>query len=308
MGTHTIFVSFVWEWSMRSQPSRGLHAAFMLRSRLSLVDESGQARDPQGAGPVLAEATWRMHSWGSQKDLSEGLELGPRAFSPSLPGGSKNLKCVDIALALRLQGISILNYIDDWLILVESEQLAVRHRGVVLAHMQMLGLRLNTKKSVLSPVQRTTFLCVVWDSVTMRATLWPVRVAAILTAIKELKLGQSRTVKQLERLLGLLAAASNEIPFGLLYMRPVQWWLRTRGFSPRGNPLRIIKITRRCLHALVIWRKHWFLTQGPVLGALYHRVTISTDASLTGWGAVMEGHSVQGLWRSHQLSCHINCL
>ncbi len=54
-----------------------------------------------------------------------------------------------------LQGIRILNYIDDWLILAHSEQMAVRHRDVVLAQMKELGLRLNAKKSVLSPLQRT---------------------------------------------------------------------------------------------------------------------------------------------------------
>ncbi len=43
-------------------------------------------------------------------------------------------------------GHSILNYIEDWLILAQSEQLAVRHQDVVLAHMKDLGLRLNTKK------------------------------------------------------------------------------------------------------------------------------------------------------------------
>ena len=53
---------------------------------------------------------------------------------------------------LRLRGIRILNYINDWLILAQSEQMAVRHRDVVLAHMGELGLRLNAKKSVLSPV------------------------------------------------------------------------------------------------------------------------------------------------------------
>ncbi len=54
-----------------------------------------------------------------------------------------------------------------------------------------------------------------------------------------------------------MAAASNVIPFGLLYMRPLQWWLKTKGFSLRGNPLRTIKVTRRCLRALDMWRKPW---------------------------------------------------
>ncbi len=58
---------------------------------------------------------------------------------------------MDAALApLRLQGIRILNYIDDWLVLAQSERVAAQHRDVVLAHLKVLVLRLNAKKSVLS--------------------------------------------------------------------------------------------------------------------------------------------------------------
>ncbi|CAM4654716.1 unnamed protein product [Leuciscus chuanchicus] len=231
--------------------------------------------------------------------LPFGLALSPRTFT----------KCVDAALApLRLQGIRIFNYIDDWLILAQSHQEAIRHRDVVLAHMKELGLRLNAKKSVLSPLQRTTFLGVVWDSVSMQARLSPPCVDSILAAVKSVKLGQLLTVKQFQRLLGLMAAASNGIPFGLLHMRPLQWWLRTRGFSPRGNPFRTIKVTRRCLRALVMWKKPWFLSQGPVLGAPCRRKLLTTDASLTGWGAILEGRSSQGLWEDHHRSWHINHL
>ncbi len=77
------------------------------------------------------------------------------------------------------------------------------------------------------------------------------------------------TVKQFQRLLGPMAAASNVIPFGLLYMRPLQWWLRTKGFSLRGNPFRMIKVTRQCFR---------------------------------------ERHSCQGLWKDQHLSWHFNRL
>ncbi len=156
--------------------------------------------------------------------LPFGLALSPRTFT----------KCVDAALApLRLQGIRILNYIDDWLILAQSEQLAIQHRDLVLAHIKELGLRLNAKKNVLSPVQRTTYLGVVWDSTPMQACMSPARLESILTSVKRVREGWSLTVKQFQRLLGLMAAASNVIPLGLLYMRPLQWWLKTKGFSPR---------------------------------------------------------------------------
>ncbi len=51
--------------------------------------------------------------------------------------------------------------------------------------------------------------------------------------------GERRPVTQCQAvsgLLGLMAAASNVVTFALLYMRPLQWWLKTKGFSLRGNP------------------------------------------------------------------------
>ncbi|KAI2652644.1 ORF V: Enzymatic polyprotein [Labeo rohita] len=100
--------------------------------------------------------------------------------------------------------------------------------------------------------------------------------------------GRSLTVKQFQQLLGLMAAASNVIPYSLQQMRPLQWWLKIKGFSPRG--------------------KSRNLNQGPVLGVPCRHVTLTKDASLTSWGAVMSGRPAQGLWSYHHLSWHINCL
>ncbi len=83
------------------------------------------------------------------KVLPFGLALAPRTFT----------KCMDAALApLRFQGIRVLNYLDDWLILAHSRELVIRHRDIVLRHINSLGLRMNAKKSVLFPSQRTVFL------------------------------------------------------------------------------------------------------------------------------------------------------
>ncbi|KAL0203138.1 hypothetical protein M9458_001156, partial [Cirrhinus mrigala] len=183
--------------------------------------------------------------------LPFGLALSPRTFT----------KCVDAALApLRLQGVRILNYIDDWLILAQSEMVAVRHRDVVLAHMKALGLRLNAKEKCAFSITE--------DHLSGRGVGFDHDAGTFVSCSdRRVKEGRSLTVKQFQQLLGLMAAASNVIPFGLLYMRPLQ-----------GNPLRMIKVTRRCLRALDMWRKPWFLSQGPVLGAPCRRVTLATDA------------------------------
>ncbi len=154
------------------------------------------------------------------------LALSPRTFT----------KCIDAALApLYRQGIRIMNYIDDWLILDQSHQLAVRHRDVVLAHMKELGLRLKHQKECAFSTTEDHFS---WRGMGLNVDAGtPVTGTYRIHPVgyKSIRLGQSLTVKQFQRLLGLMATASNVIPFGLLYMRPMQRCLRTKGFSPRGN-------------------------------------------------------------------------
>ncbi|XDV52386.1 hypothetical protein PO909_021118 [Leuciscus waleckii] len=69
----------------------------------------------------------------------------------------------------------------------------------------------------------------------MQARMFPARIESILTMGSGIKLGQAITVKQFQRLLGLMAVASNIIPLGLLHMRPLQWWLKAKGFFPQGE-------------------------------------------------------------------------
>ncbi len=44
------------------------------------------------------------------------------------------------------------------------------------------------------------------------------------------------------------------------------------------------------------------------MGAIHRRHMITTDASMTGWGAVFEGRPASGEWTGEFLSWHINCL
>ncbi len=44
------------------------------------------------------------------------------------------------------------------------------------------------------------------------------------------------------------------------------------------------------------------------MGAIHRRHMITTDASITGWGAVFEGRPASGEWKEEFLFWHINCL
>ncbi len=86
------------------------------------------------------------------KVLPFGLSLSPRVFT----------KVAEAALVpLREQGLRILNYLDNWLKLAQSQDQLSEHRDLVLSHLSQLGC----EKSKLSPMQRISFLGMELDSV-----------------------------------------------------------------------------------------------------------------------------------------------
>lgn len=51
-----------------------------------------------------------------------------------------------------------------------------------------------------------------------------------------------------------------------------------------------------------MWERPRFLSLGPTLRVCCHHKPISTDASLTGWGAVLDGYPAHVLWEDSHLT------
>ncbi|XP_074466705.1 uncharacterized protein LOC141752572 [Sebastes fasciatus] len=234
------------------------------------------------------------------KVLPFGLSLSPRVFT----------RVVAAALSpLQRAGLKILPYLDDWLVCASSREQVMQHTERVLAHVQSLGFRVNLKKSNLEPRQETVFLGLCLNSLMMKASLTPQRVARILTVLRIFRLGKRLQLVHFQRLLGLISAAVLGIPLGLLRARPLQRWLNAFNLHPRRDRHVKLRVTQSCQRALSPWRDHKLLTQGVPLGNLPSRRTlVSTDASMTGWGAVWEGRMARGVWKPPWDTEHINVL
>ncbi len=111
-------------------------------------------------------------------------------------------KCMDAVLApLRLQGGRVLNYLDDWLVLVQPQTQA--------RSLSRLGLHKNTKNSVLIPCQRITFFGDISGFSRDEGTI-------VSPRVQSYKAGLTVTVSLYLRLLGLMAEVSPGIRLGLL--------------------------------------------------------------------------------------------
>ncbi len=234
------------------------------------------------------------------KVLPFGLSLSPRVFT----------KAVEAALVpLREQGVRILNYLDDWLILAQSRKQLSAHRDLVLKHLSLLGLRVNWEKSKLVPTQRISFLGMEFDSVNQTARLTQERAQSVLNCFKTLSGRTAVPLKLFQRLLGHMAAAAVTVPLGLLHMRQLQHWLYGR--IPRWAWKRCtyrVQITPACRKTFRPWSDPSFLRAGVPLEQVSRHAVVFTDASTTGWGATYNEHAVSGVWTGPQLHWHINCL
>ena len=232
--------------------------------------------------------------------LPFGLSLAPRVFS----------RVVSAALApLQARGLKILPYLDDWLICAPSREQVVRDTNTLLAHIQFLGFTVNWKKSNVQPRQQAVFLGIHLDSASMKASLTGRRADSLIETLRHFRLGKLVTANRVQRLLGLMAAAAVVVPLGLLRSRPFQCWFNAFQLHPRDDRQVKLRVSQACIRALRSWKNREFLLRGVSLGGLPHRrQVISTDASLTGWGAVWEGRSARGIWQPPWTSEHINVL
>ncbi len=185
-------------------------------------------------------------------------------------------------------GIRILNYLDDWLILAQSEVELLSHRTLILSHLERLGLRVNFAKSALSPSQRVSFLGTVLDSARMRAVIAPERALAIQKLAATFKNDTARPLKVFQRMLGLMAAASPVLQLGLLRMRPLQRWLKPRVPHNAWHHGRLhIRVNQACVTALTPWKNPRWMKKGVAMGLVHTRKVVTTDASNSALGGTV---------------------
>lgn len=231
--------------------------------------------------------------------LPFGLSTSPRVFS----------KCVVVITAhLRLKGVQIFQFLDDWLLLAPSESCLHDQLHLTRELLTSLGLMVNTEKSSLTPVYRFLYIGAILDSLSSMAFL-PLDKARTLSSLAaQVRSSPMSSALQVQCLLCHMAAAIIMVPYARRHMQPVRlWFLRNFriGIDNQSKPL----AAAHCVRDSLCW---WTLVQNLTLSVPFlqpqPQLKLTTDASLWGWRAQLNASCVGGPWPALLCNRHINYL
>ncbi|KAF7241227.1 Transient receptor potential cation channel subfamily V member 6 [Varanus komodoensis] len=233
------------------------------------------------------------------KVLPFGLVTAPRVFS----------KCTaPVCAHLRLRGIRIYPYLDDWLLVSDTKAGLLSAVDITCALLQDLGLCINQQKSSLLPTQMINFFGARLDLTLTRAFLPQGRQHAIARCISRIRRERTDPARSIQSLLGHMSASIAVVLHAKLRLRPLQLFFN-RMFRPqRDPPTKWICLLASIFQSLLWWIESANLNVGVLFRPRYPTVTLGTDASLLRWGAICSDLSTQGVWSPRDSRNHINFL
>ena len=229
--------------------------------------------------------------------LPFGLSTAPRVFT----------RIVRVIEAfLKVQGVDMNQYLDDWLMKSQSKSLVERHRDLTLFWVNKLGFLVNEGKSQLTPTQAPAFLGSTLYLLNMlvfpseRRILRATRLAASLLA------RTAQPAKTWQRFLGHLSSLRELVPMAVVHTRPIQLMLHDQWTQVLDSPY-------VCIHPNEATLAEWWTSQANLrVGRPFlHQdptMSIVTDASKEGLGGHLGNWVVSGHWSRAWAKRHINWL
>ena len=231
--------------------------------------------------------------------LPFGLATSPFVFTKVI---------AEIAKFVHKRGITLIQFLDDWIMLCLILKLTYLQRNYLLQILWFLGWLVNMIKSVLEPLQYTDYLGAHYNSITMMVYPTSERWVKIQHAVSLFLNQKWAFARDWCRILGLLTSSQEFTSLGRLSLRPIQFHLNSKWKGHRQNLFHKIFLSPQCREALQWWLNPANVTQGILWTPPPPTVTITTDSSLHAYGAHMGTLSFSGTWAPVDQQMSINYL
>ena len=167
---------------------------------------------------------------------------------------------------------------------------------------------MNKEKSVLIPSKKIVFLGYVIDSVAMTVSLPEEK----LSKLKEQTLSSwgklQCSIRELAHVIGVIVSSFPAVKPARLYYRDLEVCKLSALSSSDGDYNAMVYLSQLARDSLQWFIVNSHLYNGTRISKPSKVLTMTTDASHSGWGVVCGGVSSSGLWSSEKQAMHINCL
>ena len=200
-----------------------------------------------------------------------------------------------IARTVRRAGYNIVSYLDDFLVVADTRESCSAAQTFLINLLHRLGFEVKWDK-VVSSRQRITFLGLTIDSSVQRIELPPEKIKTLADMAFSFSQRKKITRKDLEVIVGHMSFAARAIYGERTFSRIFIDVMKTLAL-----PHHKTRMTLLLKAELTWWHKYATAMNGLVpclMGKQRPSITIATDASFSGFGAVMNGNWVAGTWDS----------
>jgi hypothetical protein len=203
---------------------------------------------------------------------------------------------------------AIIHYVDDFLFVAPTEELARALRDAALALCSMLGLPMAADKTE-GPAQCLTFLGIELDTVAMEARLPADKLQNLQALLEDWASRSHACVKDVQSLIGQLSFACAVVRPGRYFLRGLIAHMRRIDSVCKGRQGRLapFPITRSARADVLWWRQ--LMRQWNGHSILYElqwqksdKLRLTTDACGTGFGAMFGDRWFAGAWSPEQLA------
>ena len=232
------------------------------------------------------------------RGLPQGFKDSPRIFTKL---------CKPILGFLRRKGHSLVGYIDDFFIKANTKKECFRSLKEAGHTFDDLGFTIHPKKSVTEPDQKIEFLGFILDSVKMQVSVGDNKASEVTNKIRQFLDKDEVSIRDLASIVGTLVALNSGVWIGPVFWRRLEiekaLWLKMY----KGDFEQLIFISETVKEDLCWWISNIQAFPTKVVASV-PSVTLTTDASQEGWGAVKDNTVAGGDWSVEEKQNHINVL
>ena len=159
----------------------------------------------------------------------------------------------------------------------------------------------------LQPSNEIQYLGVIINSKTMTVHLTDERKKKLAKSCKEVQKKKNPSIREVARAIGIIVASFPAVKYGPLFYRSLEEDKKNALKIAKGNFDRVMTVSNASKTELQWWIDNIDQSSNDVR-ICDPDVTMTSDASLTGWGCSFNGSSSGGSWSDDERLLHINVL